>query len=263
MPRNREKEAVMKSRKMFHYLSVVVVILLAGCEASDPKPRLSMFVGVDISGSFTKSGYYGNAIEFLATYLHAHLNGAGGLEVPNVLFVSSIGGATADEPKTFYPKQTFEGKSIAEISVKLREMFPENTKNPYTDFNAFFEQIATTVRNRKLVLRPISIIMITDGVPDVKREGRTDYRSISLKPLEILSRNITVRVLYTSAGTGRSWQTEVPRSRVKVWTQDADVMVSWKDPALFSPDQPIGEQEKFIQWVADNVNYGVSARRVE
>lgn len=253
----------MKTSKMFHCLIVVLVILLAGCEASDPKPRLSLFVGVDISGSFTNSGYYANAVEFLATYLHAHLNGAGGMEVPNVLFVSSIGGAAADEPKTFYPKQTFEGKSVEEIAERLREMFPQNTKNPYTDFNAFFEQIATTVRNRKLVLRPISIVMITDGVPDVKREGRTDFRSINLKPLEILSRNITVRVLYTSAGTGRSWQTEVPRSRVKVWTQDADVMVSWKDPAILAADKPVIEQEKLIRWIEDNVNYGVSARRVE
>lgn len=253
----------MKTSKMFRCLIVVLVILLAGCEATDPKPRLSMFVGVDISGSFTNSGYYGNAIEFLATYLHAHLNGAGGMEVPNVLFVSSIGGATADEPKTFYPKQTFEGKSVEEIAERLREMFPQNTKNPYTDFNAFFEQIASTVRNRKLVLRPISIVMITDGVPDVKREGRTDFRSINLRPLEILSRNITVRVLYTSAGTGRSWQTEVPRSRVKVWTQDADVMVSWKDPSILVADKPVNEQEKLIRWIEDNVNYGVSARRVE
>ncbi len=253
----------MNARVLLFCRSVLLVALLAGCEAADPKPRLSMFIGVDISGSFTNSGYYGNAIEFLATYLHAHLNGAGGLEVPNVLFVSSIGGATTDEPKTFYPKQTFEGKSVAEISERLREMFPEKTKNPYTDYNAFFEQIATTVRNRKLVLRPISIVMITDGVPDVKREGRTDFRSIDLRPLEILSRNITVRVLYTSAGTGRSWQTEVPRSRVKVWTQDADVMVSWKDPAIVIADKPIGEQEKLIRWIDDNVNYGVSARRVE
>ncbi|MEX2115382.1 MAG: hypothetical protein WEB37_00725 [Bacteroidota bacterium] len=254
----------MKPRKvMMYWLVAAVGILLAGCEARDPKPRLSMFVGVDVSGSFTNSGYYENAIEFLSAYIYAHLNGAGGLEIPNVLFVSSIGGAKADEPKTFYPKQMFEGKSVGEISEKLREMFPEKTKNPYTDYNAFFEQIATVVRNRKLVLRPISIVMITDGVPDVKREGRTDYRSIRLKPLEILSRNITVRVLYTSAGTGRSWQTEVPRSRVKIWTQDADVMVSWKDRLIFDADKPIAEQEKFIRWVEDNVNYGVSARRVE
>lgn len=99
--------------------------------------------------------------------------------------------------------------------------------------------------------------------PDVKKEGRTDFRSINLKPLEILSRNITVRVLYTSAGTGRSWQTEVPRSRVKIWTQDAEVMVSWKEPAIFASDKPVMEQEKFVRWIEENVDFGVSARRVD
>jgi len=238
-------------------------MFLAGCEASDPKPRLSMFVGVDISGSFTKSGHYDNAIEFLSHYLYAHLNGLGDLEVPNVLFVSSIGGATANEPKTFYPIQTFENKSVPEITRKLREIFPEGSENPYTDYNAFFEQIGMTVRNRKLVLRPISIVMITDGVPDVKKDGKTDFRSIDVKPLETLSRNITVRVLYTNAETGRSWQTRVPRSRVKIWTQDADVMASWKDPSIYDPAQPIEKQKSFISWVEDNVDYGVSARRVD
>jgi hypothetical protein len=249
--------------RIHRWFFIVCFLLLAACEAGDPKPRLSMFIGVDISGSFTNSRYYENSLEFLAAYLHSHLNGVGGLEVPNVLFVSSIGGASANEPKTFYPKQTFEGKSVAEIATRLRELFPASTSNPYTDYNAFFDQIAATVRNRKLVLRPISIVMFTDGVPDVKREGRTDFRSIDVKPLEILSRNITIRVLYTTAGTGRSWQTEVPRSRVKIWTQDADVMISWNDPSILVPDRPIAEQEKLVQWIEDNVNYGVSARRVD
>jgi len=239
------------------------LLLTAGCETGNPKPRLSMFVGVDISGSFTNGGYYDNSIEFLSHYLYAHLNGVGELEVPNVLFVSSIGGASAGEPKTFYPKQMFENKSIEEIAGKLREIFPKVEENRYTDYNAFFEQIATTVRNRKLVLRPISVIMLTDGVPDVKREGKTDFRSINVKPLESLSRNITVRVLYTSAETGKNWQTRVPRSRVKIWTQDAKVMVSWNDPAIFSAEQPLETQKSFVHWVEENVDYGVSARRVD
>lgn len=243
--------------------ALLVVMFAAGCEQSDPKPRLSMFVGVDISGSFTNSGYYENAIEFLSHYLYVHLNGVGGLEVPNVLFVSSIGGASANEPKTFYPIQTFENRSIPEIAQKLRDIFPQGTENPYTDYNAFFEQIAMTIRNRKLVLRPISVVMITDGLPDVKRDGKTDFRSIDVKPLETLSRNITVRVLYTSAETGKNWQTRVPRSRVKIWTQDADVMVSWKDPSIYEPDKPLEEQQNFVSWVEDNVDYGVSARRVD
>lgn len=251
--------------RAYRKVSAVVLagFLLAACEAGDPKPRLSMFVGIDISGSFTNSGYYDNAIDFLAHYLYGHLNGLGDLEVPNVLFVSSIGGATVNEPKTFYPKQIFEHKSPAEIAAKLRELFPVDVENPYTDFNAFFEQIALTVRNRKLALRPVSVVMLTDGVPDVKREGKTDFRSIHVKPLESLSRNITVRVLYTSAGTGRNWQTMVPRSRVRIWTQDAEVMVSWKDPGIFDSSQTLANQEGLLRWIEENVDYGVAARRVE
>ena len=83
-------------------LILFVLVVLNGCgllnSQADPKPRLTMIIGVDISGSFMKSGYYEDSLDFLANYLYCHLNGLGGLEVPNVLFVSSIGGATADEP---------------------------------------------------------------------------------------------------------------------------------------------------------------------
>lgn len=243
----------------------LAALLLSGCDLSDgnEKPRLSMFVGVDISGSFMRGDHYDDAIDFLAHYLYAHLNGLGDLEQPNALFVSSIGGASADQPKTFYPRQMFENLSVAEIAEKLRVIFPRDTENPFTDYNAFFEQIALTVRNKKLVLRPISIVMVSDGVPDVRREGKTDYRSIRLKSLESLSRNITLRLLYTDAEVGRNWQTKVPRKRVKIWTQDAPVMVSWKDPKIFAAEKPLEEQGRFLNWVADIVDYGVSARRVE
>jgi len=244
---------------------VVVCILLAGCSFSgaDEKPRLSMFVGVDISGSFMRGPHYNDAIDFLAHYLYSHLNGLGGLEVPNALFISSIGGATANEPKTFYPRQTFDNKNVEEIAQRLREIFPRGKENPFTDYNAFFGQVALTVKNKKLVLRPVSVVMISDGIPDVRTEGRTDFRSIKLKPLEGLARNITLRLLYTNAEVGKNWQTKVPRSRVKIWTQDADVMVSWKDPKIFVPGKPIEEQTPFFSWLDDNVDFGVSARRVD
>jgi hypothetical protein len=244
---------------------LIVCALLAGCSfgGDGERPRLSLFVGVDISGSFMRGGYYDDAINFLSHYLYAHLNGLGGLEVPNALFVSSIGGATANEPKTFFPRQTFENKSVEEIARKLREIFPKGKENSFTDYNAFFEQVALTVRNKKLVLRPVSVVMISDGIPDVRREGRTDFRSIELKPLEGLARNITLRLLYTNAEVGKNWQTRVPRSRVKVWTQDSEVMVSWKDPKIFAPGTPIEEQERFFSWIGDNVDFGVSARRVD
>ncbi|MFQ5606258.1 MAG: hypothetical protein ACE5HS_23570 [bacterium] len=243
-----------------------LAILSDGCGFIDseakPKPRLTMIVGVDISGSFMKSGYYEDSLDFLANYLYCHLNGLGGLEVPNVLFVSSIGGATADEPKTFYPIQTFENKSVDEIRETLFKIFPRSASNPFTDYNAFFEYCALMVRNKNLVLRPLSIVMLSDGKPDIKIDRKTDFRSLLVKPLERLSRNITIRLLYTDAVVGANWQTRVPRRRVKVWTQDGEVMVSWKDPKILLPETPMEEQTQFFAWVKDNVDFGVRARRV-
>jgi hypothetical protein len=263
---NYDKRGGLPMRRPILSLVSLACLWIAGCAALSgdaEKPRLSLFVGVDISGSFMKGRYYDDGIEFLSHYLYAHLHGLGGLEVPNALFVSSIGGATVDEPKTFYPIQTFENKSVQEIKEELRKIFPRGKVNPFTDYNAFFEQVALTVRNKKLVLRPVSIVMISDGIPDVKKEGKTDFRSIDFKPLETLARNVTVRLLYTDASVGKQWQTGVPRSRVKVWTQDAEVMVSWKDPKIMTPDQPFDRQLTFFNWLEDNVDFGVSARRVD
>jgi len=247
----------------------VIAILLTqpGCEVlgktdGAPNPRLSMFVGVDVSGSFISGPYFDDSIEFLANYIFCHLNDVGGLERPNALFVSSIGGARADEPKTFFPIQTFENKSVEEIATTLRVMFSKSEPNPFTDYNAFFEQVAYMVKSKNLVLRPIAIVMVSDGIPDVKRNGTTDYDSIVVKPLERLARSVTVRLLYTSAVVGKNWQTQIKRQRVKVWTQDAEVMVSWNDPKIMIPNTPLGEQPHFFEWVRDNVDFGVRARRV-
>ena len=42
---------------------------------------------------------------------------------------------------------------------------------------------------------------------------------------------------YTDAVTAKNWRDEVPRKRVKIWTQDAVVMADWKDPKLMLPDR--------------------------
>jgi len=266
---NKELEIFRMSKLKIAILILTLfalALLFDGCGLGDsqavPSPRLTMIVGVDISGSFMNSGYYDDSLHFLAYYLYCHLNGLGGLEVPNVLFVSSIGGAIADEPKTFYPIQTFQNKSIDEIRTTLQKMFPKSISNPFTDYNAFFEHCALMVRNKNLILRPLSIVMLSDGQPDVNKEGKTDFRSLVVKPLERLSRNITIRLLYTNAVVGTNWQTRVPRRKVKVWTQDAEVMVSWKDPKILLPETAMEEQVHFLAWVKDNVDFGVRARRV-
>jgi hypothetical protein len=258
----------MKNRFIILTLLITVALSATGCGwmesgESEPNPRLSMFIGVDISGSFVNSGYFDDSIEFLAHYIYAHLNGLDDMEVPNVLFVSSIGGASENEPKTFYPIHTFENKSVEEIQEQLVTIFPKSQLNPFTDYNAFFEQIAQTVRNNNLVLRPISIVMVSDGIPDVKVDGETDYRSIDLSPLERLSRSVTIRLLYTNAVVGKNWQTQIPRRRVKIWTQDAKVMETWNDPNILIPDKPLTEQSRWFEWVKDNVDFGVRSIRVD
>ncbi|MGH8015591.1 MAG: hypothetical protein ACREBV_05325, partial [Candidatus Zixiibacteriota bacterium] len=83
-----------------------------------------------------------------------------------------------------------------------------------------------------------------------------------VRPLEKLSRSVTIRLLYTDAVVGKDWQTKVPRSRVKIWTQDAVVLATWKDPKIFAPGRPLEKQDKFFEWVKDNVDFGVRAHRV-
>ena len=74
---------------------------------------------------------------------------------------------------------------------------------------------------------------------------------------------MTIRLLYTSATVGDGWQNKVKRSRVKIWTQDAEVMVYWRDPKILVPGLRIEKQKKFFDWLKDNVDFGVRSRRVE
>jgi len=232
-------------------------------------PRLVMFVGIDISGSFMNGRYFDDSIQFLARYLYGHLNGVGGMEVPHSLFVGSIGGATKDEAKTLFPIESFQNRSIEQIEARLREIFPRGRVNTYTDFNAFFTRVGDMVDQKKLLLKPISIVLLTDGDPDLgeAKAASTDkdapFKRLSVSSLEGLSRNITVRVLYTNAVTAKNWLDDMPRKRVKVWTQDAVVMTEWKDPKTLLPETPFEKQTRFFSWVANNVDFQPRLRRVD
>jgi hypothetical protein len=240
------------------------VSLIVSCSLEGERdPRLSLFIGVDVSGSYVNSGHFDESISFLANYIYAHLNGLGELEKPNELFVSSIGGSEPGEAKSFYPVHVFENKSVKQIEQQLQEYFPKEKQNDLTDYNAFFEQIAQTIRNKNLVLRPVSVVMLSDGVPDIKNDGETDFQNINLSPLERLSRNITIRLLYTDPVTGQNWQTKIPRRRVKIWTQSAEVMTTWNDSTIFRPDSTLAKQDRWLKWTKDNVDFGVRARRVD
>lgn len=249
----------------FLLLNGLLLPVFGKAEDDKPRPgRLVMFIGVDISGSFMNSGHFDNSMKFLATYIYSHLKGIGELETPHSLFVGSIGGARINEAKTFYPIQAFQDKTVGEIEAQLHQIFPRNKKNPFTDYNAFFKQVAHFMQTKKLVMRPVSIVLISDGIPDAPNsEPSRDFRSLNVKVLENLTRNITVRLLYTDPVVAEKWQTKVPRQRVKIWAQDATVMRLWNAENIFEPNRPLNEQRKFFSWIRDNVDFNVRVKRVD
>ena len=246
-------------------LALLAGVLLATTAGAEPttnhKLRESLFVGVDTSGSFVHTGDYGNAMSFLAYYLHGHLNGLGGLSQPRELFVAAIGGKEASEPKAFRPILDFAGKDVAQIEADLKRWYaPTDT---LTDFNVFFNQVARIAKDRNLVMSPITVLLVTDGVPDVPVPGvkpgsSAMYRKIDLSSLEYLSRNLTVRVIYPNPKVGELWRTEVPRQRVRLWTTEGEVMKGWR--AQLTAGVEPGDQARLWKWVRDNVDFRVRLR---
>jgi hypothetical protein len=248
---------------------LLVAALLASLLVADASPapaqldgakrRETLFVGIDTSGSFRPE--YDDAMHFLAYYLYGHLNGLGGLNQPRELFVAAIGGKEASEPKAFRPIHDFAGKDAAQIEADLRTWFVPT--DGLTDFNPFFQQVARIAKERNLVLSTITVMIVSDGIPDVPtRNGKKDptalYRKIDLAPLEFLSRNITVRLAYASPKVGDNWRRYVPRQRVRLWTTEAEVMRGWSRQLV--ADEAPEQQAHLWTWVRDNVDFRVRSR---
>ncbi len=105
--------------------------------------------------------------------------------------------------------------------------------------------------------------MFSDGVHDLRgntSEDTSPYEQIDLGPLEYLSRNVTVRLLYPSPTVAVDWERRVKRQRVRVWTVDAPVMLGWHDQVV--DEVPDEMQDDLWKWVTDNVNFRVRSRRL-
>jgi hypothetical protein len=242
-------------------LLAAVTIMWAAPAASAPteerKARQTLFIGVDTSGSFKGAGY-DDALTFLAYYIYGHLNEAGGLALTRDLFVAAIGGKSDLEPKGFHPVHDFQNKSVERIEADLRGWFPAT--DTLTDFNAFFQQVARITKERGLVLTPMTVMIISDGVPDVldpkvKSGSPETYRQIDLSMLEFLSRNVTVRLAYASPRVGEQWRKLVKRDRVRFWAVERDVMAGWR-AQVTAGAEPL-RQHRLWKWVKDNVDYRV------
>ncbi len=239
----------------------ILSIIGSGCnlQPGNRKPRTTMFIGVDASGSFHETGDYDHALTFLSYYIYGHLHELGDLKKPRNMFVAAVGGKDPNEPKAFHPIHDFTDKDIPEIEAALRAWFPP--QDSLTDFNPFFRQVARIVKERNLILAPVNLVIVTDGVPDFRVRHASSgsesiYQEIDLGPLEYLSRKMTLRLTYVSPKAGEQWRRDVPRRRVRLWTVDAEVMRGWEEqvqPGAVSH----ANQDKLWTWIKDNVDYRV------
>ena len=245
---------------------VTALVLAFGVVACSPSeraapPRSTLVIGLDISGSFRHNPAFSGAIDFAAMYIYCHLNGLGGLQRNTAIFVGELGGERPGQAKVFHPIQDLSGLSPDQIAANLRAWFPQ--EDPITDFNAFFQRAALHVRRNNLVLAPLNVVLFSDGEPDYpggRTSGDEKYKRVDMSPLEYLSRNVTVRLLYAAPPIAQLWERMVPRKRVRLWTQDAEVMRGWR--RHFREGVPMERQDSLWSWVDNVVDVRVKRERV-
>jgi hypothetical protein len=118
--------------------------------------------------------------------------------------------------------------------------------------------VARIAKERGLLLSPITLVVVSDGVPDVpgmKAGSQAAFGKIDMSPLEYLTRNVTVRLVYANPTVGEQWRRLVPRQRVRMWTVDQEVMKGWR--GQIQADTDLASQTKLWKWVRENVDYRV------
>ncbi len=248
----------MRARLLGWMAAAALVAAACAPPQSEAPPRNTLVVGIDVSGSF-RQAHYDDAIAFAAYYLYGHLHGLGGLEVPTAVFVGSIGGEAPGEVKSFHPISDFQGKSVEQIASDLKTWFPPEDR--LTDFNAFFSRITTLVKRQNLILAPLNVVVMSDGVPDgspAAQDTAAAYAALNVSGLEYISRTVTVRLLYPTPTVAVAWEHHLPRQRVRVWTVDGQVMAGWHDEV--TPDAPIADDSALWGWIKENVDFRVRGR---
>jgi len=244
--------------------ALALALSVVACSPSQraETPRSTLVIGLDISGSFRRNPSFNGAIEFAALYIYGHLNGVGGLQPNTAIFVGELGGERPGQAKVFHPIQDLTGKSPTQIAADLRAWFPQ--EDPITDFNAFFQRAALHVRRNNLILAPLNVVLFSDGEPDYSGAGRLTaderYKRVDLSPLEYLSRNVTVRLLYADPPVAQLWERKVPRKRVRLWTQDSEVMKGWRRHMVDGVSMQ--RQDSLWSWVQNVVDVRVRRERV-
>jgi len=243
---------------------VLIFLVFSGCqdfslESKKKTVKNTMFIGIDVSGSYTGTSSFRDGISFLSHYIYYHLHQTGGLTRPTDLYVGGIGGDDKEDPQAFYPIHDFDGRSIEQIKDKLMKEFAKQKDN-LTDFNEFFARVKTITKQKNLVLAPISIILLTDGVAEIaagvkdKKIIKQAYSKIDVSPLEYLSNDVSIRLLSVSPSVGSHWRSYVPTMRIKIWTVETEVMQGWADQLRLKG------KDGLCTWIRDNVDLRIMSR---
>lgn len=228
---------------------------LAGCIPSAERGRVArstLVIGIDRGGDFVREGRYDSSMDFAANYLYAHLRGLGALARPTSVFVGSIDQPADSAELDFRSIETFAEMSVAQIAAYLRREFPPRSGT--SEFTPFVRRVESLVKREDLVLVPLTVILLTDGLP--APAGGTDstgaYAAIDLSSLEYLARTVTVRVLYPSPAVAAQWQQTVPRRRVRMLTVGNEVMAAWErhHRAGLAPEHQLA----LWRWIAETVD---------
>jgi hypothetical protein len=250
----------MKNNNLIYLFTCFVLLSCNYTAKSKKTQKNTLFVGIDVSGSFASSKSFTKGISYLSYYIYGHLQGKGDLTRPTDLYVGGIGGNEREDPQAFFPIHDFDGLSPKKIEEKLVKEFSSQRDN-LTDFNTFFLRIKTMVKQKNLVLSPISIVMLTDGVPEIargktKRAIKQAYSKINLEHLEYLARNISIRILYATPKVGNNWRSYVPTSRIKIWTIEPETMNGWTDQLARNGKSGLWK------WTKDNIDLRIRSRGI-
>jgi len=117
------------------------------------------------------------------------------------------------------------------------------------------------MKERNLVLAPITVMVVSDGIPDVRdgsiRSGTpASYQQIDLSPLDCLSNSVTFRLVYASPKVRDSWLAQAGEARsCPVLGRRVRRHEGWR--AQMKSDTDPANQDRFWKRVRDSVDYRV------
>jgi len=250
--------------KRAHAVVGLLALGLLACKppADTPPPRSTLVVGLDISGSFRKSGQFDPAMRYASLYIYAHVNALGGLKQATDVFVGFFGW------RARRTTQNVPSHSGSERQVAGGNRGRPASLVPRRGSDHRFQRLLPADRRPHQAAKPgpgsVEHRDVFRRCPRFPGAGRLPapqlYAKIDVSPIEYLSRNVTIRLLYAQPTVAQNWEKLVPRNRVKIWTQDEQVMAGWRRHEVAGV--PLDRQDSLWSWTQQIVDFRVRRGKI-